>query len=56
MESNINIHEIIEQARRERSVALGNMIASGAHKSVSWLLDRAHRLMHAVLMTPANSR
>lgn len=51
-----NIHRIIEQARRERSIALGNLIASGTHKSIAWLLNRGNRLLHVMLMSPANSR
>ena len=56
MESNINIHRIIEKARRERSIALGNLNASGTRKSVSWLLNRGNRLLQVMLMSPVNSR
>lgn len=56
MESNINIHGIIEEARKHRSEAVGNLIASGTRKSISWLLNRGNRLLHVMLMSPVNSR
>lgn len=55
-ESDINIDKIIEQARRDRSIALGNLIASGTRKSFSWLLNRGNRLLQVMLMSPVNSR
>lgn len=56
MESNINIHEIIEEARKHRSKAVGDLIASGTRKSISWLLNRGNRLLHGMFMPPVNSR
>lgn len=56
MENKISIYEIIERARKERSIALGNLIASGTRKTVLWLLNQGNRFLHALLMSPVKTR
>ncbi|MBK7357308.1 hypothetical protein [Propionivibrio sp.] len=56
MERNVNSYGIIERARIERSIALGNLIASGTRKTIVGVSRVADRFLHVLLMSPVNSR
>lgn len=55
MERNFSSYGIIERARIERSIALGDLIASGTRKIVLGTFRFADRCLHVLLMSPVRS-
>ncbi len=43
---------IVERARLQRSIAAGDVIASGTRKTLVWLACWTDRFLHALLMSP----
>jgi hypothetical protein len=66
MKNDLNTDDItllIAQARKHRSDATGELIASGSRQLVAemlrgliWLADRADRALHVMLMSPVRRR
>lgn len=59
MKNEFDINDIdllIAQARRARSDATGELLASGTQRAVSWLLATLDRALHAFLMSPTAPR
>jgi hypothetical protein len=59
MKTELKTHDItaiIAQANRDRSDALGTLIAAGSRKALSWTARHADRFLHAFLMSPVNPR
>ncbi|MCM8612163.1 hypothetical protein [Accumulibacter sp.] len=43
---------IVERARHQRSIAAGDLIASGTHRALHTLARWTDRFLHALLMSP----
>lgn len=51
-----DIDLLIAQARRARSDAMGEFLATGTRRAVAWIASALDRALHAFLMSPTAPR
>ncbi len=48
----VDILRIVSLARQQRSAAVGELIATGSRKGLTWLTAKGDAFLHAFLMSP----